>query len=131
MAVDLPTRRPAKLSASSIAIAGRPPPALGARTGARKAPAWPRPLTRLLEMLPGATALFLISTLVWGYVWFPHELAIGLLLFDVYWLWKSWTIAYHVVKGVRIMRRFQSRDWRKEYDAVASQDKFAVPWQRV
>src|SRR5690242_9996928 len=54
---------------------------------------------RLLEMTPGALALFLISVLVWGYIWIPSYLAAGLILFDVYWFWKSWTIGYHVLKG--------------------------------
>ena len=64
---------------------------------------------------PGAVALFLISYLIWGYVLFPGWVA-GLSGFDVYWLWKSWTIGYHVIKGTRIMKRFQKTDWRHEYE---------------
>jgi hypothetical protein len=78
-------------------------------------------LVRALEIIPGAAALFLISSLVWGYIWFPTELAVALLAFDVYWFWKSWTIAYHVRKGVRLMRESKSRDWRLDY-ARAAQD---------
>src|SRR5215213_5417229 len=77
---------------------------------------WPRAAMRALEILPGAVALFLISYLIWGYVLFPGWVAATLLVFDAYWLWKSWTIGYHVIKGSRIMRRFQTLDWRHEYE---------------
>jgi hypothetical protein len=85
-------------------------------------------------MAPGATALFLISTLAWGYIWFPAELAVALLVFDVYWLWKSWTIAYHVVKGVRLMRRFQATNWRQQYEATVAKalpDVDVIAWEDV
>src|SRR5687767_6200462 len=106
MAVEqLPARRPRELPApGSIAIAGYAP-SLPARRPAPHAESasWPRAVHRLLEVVPGALALFLISILVWGYIWFPAYIAAGLLIFDLYWLWKSWTIAYHVMKGVRLM----------------------------
>jgi hypothetical protein len=85
---------------------------------------------RALEAVPGLAALLLISTLVWGFIWFPTELAIGLLLFDLYWLWKSWTIGYHVIKGVRRMRRFQRVDWRERYRLVATPSA-AIAWESV
>jgi hypothetical protein len=92
---------------------------------------WPRALVRLLEMAPGALALFLISALTWGYVWFPAELAVGLLLFDVYWFWKSWTIGFHALKGTRMMRRYQERDWRAEHAQAAAERSDVLPWEDV
>src|SRR5438046_255193 len=113
MAIELPTRvskeTTARLAVATTTFSVPPTPTLET-AGSRP---WPRVAIRALEIAPGAVALFLISSLFWGYVWFPHQLATALLVFDVYWLWKSWTIGYHVVKGVRIMRDFQSRDWRK------------------
>jgi hypothetical protein len=85
---------------------------------------------RLLEVVPGATALILISTLIWGNLWFPHELAVGLLAFDAYWLWKSWTIAYHIRKGVKLMRLHQQRDWRAEY-AQFPHGPDSIGWDEV
>jgi hypothetical protein len=86
---------------------------------------------RLLDILPGAAALFLISSLAWGYLWFPQELAVALLVFDVYWLWKSWTIAYHVRKGVKLMRQYERRDWRREHALLAAQQPEVLPWESV
>ncbi|MPZ48373.1 MAG: hypothetical protein GEU75_03515 [Dehalococcoidia bacterium] len=88
-------------------------------------------MQRLLEILPGGLALFLISTLIWGFVWLPAEMAIGLLIFDVYWLWKSWTIAFHVMKGVRLMRRAQAMDWRAEYRLATERGLPVLPWTDV
>ena len=95
---------------------------------------WPRAAIRVLEILPGAVALFLISYLVWGYVLFPGWVAATLLVFDVYWLWKSWTIGYHVIKGTRIMRRFQKLNWRHEYEQTVMRGlpfNNAVAWEDV
>ena len=92
---------------------------------------WPRGLVRLVEVVPGALALFLISSLVWGYIWFPVPLAVGLLIFDAYWLWKSWTIGFHVVKGVHLIRRFQARDWRDEYAMAVAQRRAVLPWDGI
>src|SRR5687768_17026612 len=86
---------------------------------------------RLLEMLPGAVALFLISVLVWGFIWFPTPLAIGLLVFDAYWLWKSWTIAYHAVKGLRLVRQAALTNWRVEYEFRRRQNDDALPWNEI
>jgi hypothetical protein len=134
MAVEqLPARRPRELPApGSIAIAGYAP-SLPARRPARHAESarWPRAAHRLLEVLPGAVALFLISILVWGYVWFPAHVAAALLIFDFYWLWKSWTIAYHVMKGVRLMRRAQQMDWRAEYSFAQERGLAFLPWDAV
>lgn len=133
MAVELPARRPPEIpTVTSIAMAGYAPTAPG-RVGLRRTEpgTWPRSVVRILEAVPGALALFLISTLVWGYVWFPGELAVALLLFDVYWLWKSWTIAYHAVKGVRIMKLFQAQDWREEYSAAAVAGVDILAWESI
>ncbi len=86
---------------------------------------------RALEILPGAAALTLIATLFLGYAWFPTELAYALIAFDVYWLWKSWTIAYHVIKGLRLIRAAQATDWRAEYDAARAQRKAVLPWDGI
>src|SRR5437870_4665593 len=103
MAVDQIPVRPAAAVAETFRPTANesltiPPFLTRPRIGAPPAPR----LTRLLEMLPGGLALFLISILIWGYIWIPSYLAAGLIAFDLYWFWKSWTIGYHVLKGVRL-----------------------------
>jgi hypothetical protein len=86
---------------------------------------------RALEILPGGVAILLLATLFAGYLWFPTKLAYGLLLFDVYWLWKSWTIAFHVVKGSRLIRRDQARNWREEYAVALRCRRDVLPWDGI
>ncbi len=128
MAVELPARR--QNVTTSVAVATYPSvlvPRIPVRT-AGELRLSRQTLVRALEIIPGAAALFLISSLVWGYIWFPTELAVALLVFDVYWLWKSWTIAYHVRKGVRLMREAQARDWRADHAMQAARDPDILPW---
>src|SRR5205823_12436586 len=121
MAVDqLPARLPRELPAPALS-------SLLTLTAHRPAIASSRLLLRLLEIVPGGLALFLISILTWGYVWVPNLVAVGLILFDVYWFWKSWTIGYHVLKGVRLMRHFKTRDWRGEYRFQPLAGRDALP----
>ncbi len=131
MAVDLPGSSPPKFTpAGPLSIAGYARSTL-ARGGAGAAVPWSRLGDRLLEIVPGATALLLISSLVWGFIWFPTTIAVALLAFDLYWLWKSWTIAYHVVKGVRLMRRSLATDWRAAYDRAVASGTPALAWQDI
>jgi hypothetical protein len=132
MAVELPAPPREIPVAGPISVAGYAPLGVPSHLSARVAhEPWSPRIIRFLEIIPGAVALILISSLVWGYLWFPQEIAVGLLIFDVYWLWKSWTIAYHVMKGERIIRRHQSTDWRAEYERVAATALRVLPWEAV
>jgi hypothetical protein len=125
MAVDqLPVRLPRELPAPARS-------SLITLTAHRPAIASSRLLRRLLEIAPGGLAIFLISILTWGYVWIPNQVAIGLILFDLYWFWKSWTIGYHVLKGVRLMRHFKTRDWRAEYRFEQLAGRDVLPWDVI
>ena len=137
MAIEqLPVKLPRELPASGLrrlpaAAAARPAPIDWAGIQEARSRRRGRIATRALEIFPGAAAIALISSLVWGYLWFPHQLAVGLLIFDLYWLWKSWTIAFHVKKGMRLMQRSQATDWRAEYDAALSRRGDALPWDGI
>jgi hypothetical protein len=86
-------------------------------------------MMRVLQGLPGLMAIILIGILLSGYGLFPTQLAVALLAFDLFWLWKSWTVMIHAVKGYRMIRENETRDWRAEYDAA--QFLRAVPWEDV
>jgi hypothetical protein len=131
MAIELPARRIREL------VVAEPIPRSPLEGVA--VPALPRPTVRTLkpaairalEILPGALAIFLISSLIWGFLWFPMELALLLLVFDVYWLWKSWTIGFHALKGVGLMQKNRDRDWYAEYRAAAERGEDVLPWDQV
>jgi hypothetical protein len=88
-------------------------------------------LVRTLEVLPGALALAVIASLIAGHRLFPVPLLVGVILFQCYWLWKSWTIGFHAIKGLRVMRAWLQRDWRAEYRSARKSGKQVLPWKAI
>ncbi len=135
MAIEqLPARLPRELPAPGAFRLARALPLIGAAAPPRHTSTagtsgrLSRAAYRSLEILPGFVALTLIAGLFSGYIWFPDILAAGLILFDLYWLWKSWTIAFHVVKGVRLIRQSEATDWRHEYRLALARRDDVLPW---
>ena len=129
MAIELPARRLRELTANASPVLDSI--AVPSFERERESSAL-RPLAvRSLEIATGALALILISTLIWGYVWFPTYIAVAVLIFDVYWLWKSWTVGYHALKGARLLRETASRDWIGDYLGAAARGQDVIAWDAV
>src|SRR6266850_1269328 len=75
-------------------------------------------VARLLEILPTATVWLIITAPVWGAILAPEGLGFGLLLFSVYWLWKSSSFAAGVAIGYWRLHHAQNRDWLAAAQAV-------------
>jgi len=88
-----------------------------------------RIVQRLLEILPGAVALLVITSLLWGPFVIPLPLAILLLGFDVYWLWRSVNTGIHVVRGQSVLKREAKVDWRQRYDEAKAEGKIYLEWE--
>ena len=88
-------------------------------------------IQRALDILPGACALFLISSLVWGTFFLPLPLAIMLVGFDLYWAWRSINTGIHVVRGHAILRRHRKVDWRQRYNEAAARGEAYLRWEEV
>lgn len=54
---------------------------------------YPIKTRRLLELVPGLISWTLILFPIWGALFIPVILAYFILFFDVYWLWKSFSLA--------------------------------------
>src|SRR5712691_7184864 len=68
-------------------------------------------LARLLEIIPTATVWLIITAPVWAAVVAPAALGFGMILFSIYWLWKSLSFASGVLIGFWRMHLAQQRDW--------------------
>ena len=90
-----------------------------------------RVVTRLLEILPFALAVTLISSLAWGALWLPVPLVVMLLGFDIYWAWRSLNIGLHTIKGYRALKAAARIDWRKHYDAERITREDVLAWESV
>lgn len=81
---------------------------------------------RLLEVIPGATVwLALIAPVVLSSV-APAVVAIFILLFDLYWLYKALIMGAHLLAGYHRMTRDVKLDWRARCDKTAQKIYHAV-----
>jgi hypothetical protein len=119
---------PAAAAVGSAAIAVPRPSAYGFRVDERLRD---RIVQRLLEILPGATAIVLITSLIWGTFIMPLPMVIFLLAFDVYWAWRSINTAIHVLRGHTVLKREAKIDWRQSYEGEKAQGKAYLAWEDV
>jgi hypothetical protein len=71
-----------------------------------KTPSW-----RFWEMVPGIiTWVALLSPIIFSFFW-PAAVATFVLIFDLYWLYKSVLMGYHLVNGYHHLRRDVKIDW--------------------
>ena len=68
-------------------------------------------LYRVLEMVPGGLSLltlFLIVILSWQ---FPVFVAIFIIAFDTYWLFKTIFLSLHLRSSFKTMREYKNTSW--------------------
>jgi len=78
---------------------------------------------RVLEVVPTATVWLIITAPVWGAIVAPAALGFGMVLFSVYWLWKSFGFASGVLIGFWRLHLAQQRDWIAASAALADSDQ--------
>lgn len=86
-------------------------------------------MQRLLEILPGATSWFVIIFPIWGAFVVPHAVAYAVLVFNVYWFYRSFKAAILGVYGFFKVRRSAEIDWRKKFSGVV--DQHDLGWDDV
>ncbi len=88
-------------------------------------------LQRALEILPGAAALAVITSLAWGWLRAPLPVAVALVAFDSYWVWRSFNTAFHAFRGFFLLRRQAKIDWRQRYEEEAARGQAFLAWGDV
>lgn len=89
-----------------------------------------RRLTRLLEITPGAvTWLSLILPIVFSFFW-PAAVATFVITFDLYWLYKSILMGYHLVSGYRNLKKDLRVDWQEKCKNVP-QDNLNLDFREI
>jgi cellulose synthase/poly-beta-1,6-N-acetylglucosamine synthase-like glycosyltransferase len=69
---------------------------------------------RLLEILPGLVSWSLILFPVWGSFFIPLVVAYYILAFDVYWFYRSISMAFFTLLSYFKIRASQKYDWLKD-----------------
>jgi hypothetical protein len=67
--------------------------------------------TRFLEILPGAITWTALILPVFLAIYFPIVIAIYVIIFDLYWLYKSLIMGMHLIYGYRILQHDIKVDW--------------------
>lgn len=83
-----------------------------------------RQVTRALEILPGTVSWTLILFPVIGSFWIPHYVAYFIILFDLYWLYKSGSLGLTALIAHFKLKASQKYDWMG--DVKKNED-----WKRV
>jgi hypothetical protein len=77
----------------------------------------------VLEILPTATVWLIITAPIWAALVAPAALGYGLIVFSVYWLWKSVSFASFVLIGFWRLHHAQQRDWVADSVHLAGYDQ--------
>src|SRR5258708_7070300 len=72
---------------------------------------YPIKTRRLLEFFPGFVAWMLILSPFWGSLLIPTALAYFILFFDVYWLYKSFSLVVTATIASRKIKQAERDDW--------------------
>lgn len=80
-------------------------------------------LTRFLEAASASVSFFLISFPIWASLTIPELAAYFIILFDVYWLYKSVTLAVNATRGYLAIKKSVPLDWGAKAQDLINSDK--------
>jgi len=85
---------------------------------------------RFLEIIPGAiTWLALLLPIVFSFFW-PAAVATFVLIFDLYWLYKSILMGYHLITGYHYLRRDIRIDWLEKCKNLPKEEIY-LDWKDI
>ncbi len=84
---------------------------------------YPIKTRRFLELVPGFVSWTLILFPVWGSLLIPVVLTYFILFFDVYWFYKSFSLAIYSFIGTNKIRRTERMNWLQKSEPLENFDK--------
>ena len=79
---------------------------------------------RFMEIVPGTLTWFtLIGMFVFSFL-FPVYVAIFIIVFDIYWIYRTIFIAYYSVEGYNRLRQGKKIDWWERCQNISDPDKY-------
>src|SRR3990170_3556040 len=79
---------------------------------------------RFLEILPGTFSWSLILFPIWGSFWIPHYVAYYIILFVIFWFYKSAMLAATAVISHLKLNASQKYDWLTDAKKLPNLKKF-------
>lgn len=85
---------------------------------------------RLLEILPGVlTWTTLLGAVVFS-IFFPFWVAIYIILFDIYWVFKAVNTATHLLNSFNKIKLHATYDWRKKLERLTDMSAYKMDLRR-
>lgn len=72
---------------------------------------YPTKTRRFLELLPGIVSWTLIFAPIWGSLFIPYVIAYFIIFFDVYWFYKSFSLAITAFIASKKIEEAEKKDW--------------------
>ncbi|MEX0622112.1 MAG: glycosyltransferase family 2 protein [Candidatus Woykebacteria bacterium] len=82
-------------------------------------------LNRLFEIIPPIISLLLLSSPFWASFFIPVAVAYFIIFFDIYFFYRTVTLAVNSVRGYRRIKKTNSIDWLKKLK------EGGLPWQKM
>lgn len=73
---------------------------------------YPTKTRRFLELLPGFVSWTLIFAPIWGSLFIPYVVAYFIIFFDVYWFYKSFSLAITAFIASKKIEEAEKKDWQ-------------------
>lgn len=86
---------------------------------------------RLFEILPGAIVWTVILLPIFLAIFYPRVLAIAMIFFLCYWLTRTFTMSFMLIRGYRRFRSEMALNWRKKLDELAPKDEWKKLYHMV
>src|SRR3989344_5056056 len=80
---------------------------------------YPIKTRRMLEILPGFFSWMLILFPIWGSLTIPYVVAYFILFFDVYWLYKSFSVATTSFIASNKIKEAESKNWLEKASGLS------------
>jgi hypothetical protein len=84
---------------------------------------YPIKTRRSLELLPGVVSWTLILFPIWGSFFIPYIVAYFVLFFDVYWFYKSFSLAINAYNSSKKIKIAEKTDWLKKLKKLPNYNK--------
>lgn len=84
---------------------------------------YPIKTRRFLELLPGLISWALILSPIWGSLFIPSVMAYFILFFDVFWLYKSFSLVITAYIASKKIRSSEKENWLEKARTLADFDK--------
>lgn len=84
---------------------------------------YPVKTRRFLELLPGFVSWTLILSPIWGSIFIPFAIAYFILFFDVYWFYKSFSLAIAAYIASKKIKEAEKQDWQAQAEKLPDVSK--------